>query len=205
MTIELSQIKMMEIMDAGGSIMWVIAALSVIGCAVVLERLLFFLCNSTNPQALEYRIKNALWKDGAEAAIELLRRNTSLHRLFLAGLTNWEASCDSLKELLMQEVRRETFRWNKHIGLLSTIARVAPLLGLLGTVLGMVDMFQALPEGGSMTMVAGGIWKALLTTVAGLTVAIPALLLHTWLCSIVDSEEEKLYRAAEFLIRERML
>ena len=197
---------MMEIMDAGGSIMWVIAALSVIGCAVVFERLLFFFCNSTNPQALELKIRDAVLKDGAEAAIGLVRRReTSLHRLFFVGLTHWENSCDTLKELLMQEVRRETFRWDKHIGLLSTIARVSPLLGLLGTVLGMVDMFQALPEGGSMSLVAAGIWKALLTTVAGLIVAIPALLLHTWLCGIVDGEEEKLYRAAEFLMRERML
>lgn len=197
---------MMEIMNAGGSLMWVIAALSVMGGAVVLERLLFFICNSTNPQALELKIGEALYKEDAEAAIELAKRKrTSLHRLYFAGLTHWGAPYDALKELLMQEVRRETYRWNKHVGLLSTIARVAPLLGLLGTVLGMVDMFRALPEGGSMVLVAGGIWKALFTTVAGLVVAIPALLLHVWLCNLVDDEEEKLYRAAEFLIRERML
>ena len=186
--------------------MWVIAAMSVIGCTVVFERLLFFLCNSTNPQALELKIGEALWKGDAETAIKLVKgKKTSLHRLFFAGLTHWKAPYNALKELLMQEIRREIFRWNKHIGLLSTIARTAPLLGLLGTVLGMVDMFQALPEGGSMILVAGGIWKALLTTVAGLSVAIPAVLLHSWLCSIADNEEEKLYRAAEFLIRERML
>ena len=186
--------------------MWAIAALSVIGCFVVFERLLFFFCNSTNPQALELKIGEALWKGDAEAATKLVKeKKTSLHRLYFAGLTHWEAPYDALKELLMQEVRREAFRWNRRVGLLSTIARVAPLLGLLGTVLGMVDMFQALPEGGSMVTVAGGIWKALFTTVAGLAVAIPALLLHTWLCDIVDNEEEKLYRAAEFLIRERML
>jgi biopolymer transport protein ExbB len=69
----------------------------------------------------------------------------------------------------------------------------------------MVDMFQALPEGGSMAKVAGAIWKILLTTVAGLSVAIPAILLHTWLGNLVDNEEEKLNRAAEFMIRERML
>jgi biopolymer transport protein ExbB len=197
---------MMEIMDAGGSLMWIIAALSVIGCAIVFERLLFFFCNTTKPQALELKIGEALWKGDAEAAIELVKgRKTSLHRLFFAGLTHWKAPSDALKELLFQEIRRETFRMNKNLGLLSTIARVAPLLGLLGTVLGMVDMFQALPEGGSMVRVAGAIWKVLLTTVAGLTVAIPTILLHSWLSGIADSEEEKLYRASEFLIRERML
>jgi len=193
-------------MEAGGFLMWVIAGLSVITCAVVLERLLFFLCNSTNPQALELKIGEALWKGDAEAAIELVKgRNTSLHRLFFAGLTHWKAPYDALKELLLQEIRRETFRWNKRLGLLSSIARVAPLLGLLGTVLAMVDMFQALPEGGSMARVATGIWKALFTTIAGLSVAIPTILLHTWLSDLVDNEEEKLSRAAEFIIRERML
>ncbi|MCL1875927.1 MAG: MotA/TolQ/ExbB proton channel family protein [Synergistaceae bacterium] len=197
---------MMEIMNSGGFLMWAIAALSVMGCAVAFERLLFYFCNSVAPEALELKIGEALWNGDGEAAIELVKgSNKSLHRLYFAGLTHWNAPYDALKELLMQEVRRETFRWGRHVGLLSTIARVAPLLGLLGTVLGMVDMFQALPEGGSMVAVAGGIWKALFTTVAGLIVAIPALLLHTWLCSIVDDEEEKLYRAAEFLIRERML
>jgi biopolymer transport protein ExbB len=197
---------MMEIMHTGGYLMWVIAALSVIGCAVVFERILFFFCNSTNPQALELKIGEALWKGDAEAAIELVKgKKTSLHRLFFAGLTHWKAPYDALKELLMQEVRRETFRLNKYLGLLSTIARVATLLGLLGTVLGMVDMFQALPEGGGMARVASAIWKVLLTTVAGLSVAIPTILLHTWLCGLADNEEEKLYRAAEFLIRERML
>jgi len=196
----------MDIMNAGGSLMWVIAALSVLGCSVALERLLFFFSNSTNPETLELKIGEALWKGDKETVIELVKgKRTSLHRLFFAGLTHWEAPYDALKELLMQEVRRETFRWNKRVDLLSTIARVAPLLGLLGTVLGMVDMFRALPEGGSMVMVAEGIWKALFTTVAGLIVAIPALLLHTWLCGLVDNEEERLYRAAEFLIRERML
>ena len=197
---------MMEFMNAGGSLMWVIAALSVIGCAVVLERLLFYLCNSASPQALERGIGEALRDGDIEAAAELVKkRGTSLHRLYLTGLSHWENTYDALKELLMQEVRRETFRWNKHVGLLSIIARVAPLLGLLGTVLGMVEMFQALPEGGSMVLVAGGIWKALITTVAGLCVAIPALILHAWLSNIVDNEEEKLYRAAEFLMRERIL
>jgi biopolymer transport protein ExbB len=197
---------MMEIMNTGGSLMWVIAALSVVGGAIVFERLIFFFCNSTNPQALELKIGEAIWKGDAEIAIELVKiRKKSLHRIFFAGLTHWKAPSDALKELLMQEIRRETFRLNKHLGLLSTIARVAPLLGLLGTVLGMVDMFQALPEGGSMTKVAEAIWKVLLTTVAGLSVAIPTLLLHTWLCDLADNEEEKLYRAAEFLIRERIL
>ena len=185
--------------------MWVIAALSVIGCAVVLERLLFYACNSANPERLEMKIKEALDNESVPAAIELVnKRKTSLHKLFFVGLTHCDTHYDALKELLLQEVRREVFRWSKHVDLLSTVAKVAPLLGLLGTVLGMVEMFQALPEGGSMVLVAAGIWKALFTTVAGLSVAIPALILHSWLSNIIDNEEEKLYRAAEFLMREKL-
>lgn len=196
----------MEFMELGGPIMWIILGLSVIGGGVVLDKILFFMLNAENPQKLELRIGEALWNGDSELALRIsAERKTSLHRLFYSALTHWKAPHDALKELLEQETRREIFRWNKRIGVLSVIARVAPLLGLLGTVLGMVDMFQSLPDGGSMITVAGGIWKALFTTVAGLSVAIPALLLHAWLCYRVDDEEEKLQRAGEFLIRERIL
>ncbi|MDR3322033.1 MAG: MotA/TolQ/ExbB proton channel family protein, partial [Synergistaceae bacterium] len=81
------------------------------------------------------------------------------------------------------------------------IARVSPLLGLLGTVLGMVEMFQTLNLGGSVNAeaVTGGIWKALFTTVAGLAVAIPVIIAHGILLGRINKEEEKLERGAEFL------
>ena len=84
------------------------------------------------------------------------------------------------------------------------IGKLSPLIGLLGTVLGMVEMFQALTLNAQVTsaVVTGGIWKALYTTVMGLCVAIPAIFAHHFLNSRVDAEEETLNRAADYLIRE---
>ena len=109
-----------------------------------------------------------------------------------------------MKLLLEQSVRREIFRWEKHLGILEVIGKLSPLIGLLGTVLGMVEMFQALTLNAQVTsaVVTGGIWKALYTTVMGLCVAIPAIFAHHFLNSRVDAEEETLNRAADYLIRE---
>ena len=111
--------------------------------------------------------------------------------------------------LLEQEVRHEIYRWEKGLMLLSAVARVEPLLGLLGTVLGIVEVFRAVAaaaEGSAnMAMLASGIWEALLTTVAGLVVAIPAVLCYTWFSSKIEAAEEALCRGSDFILREKIL
>jgi biopolymer transport protein ExbB len=156
---------------------------------------------------LELAIKEALFRKETSRALQLARSgDTSLHHLLLAGLAHWDAGTEVVRELLSQELRKEMYRWNRHVPLLAVIARISPLLGLLGTVLGMVEMFQALPSaGGDMATVASGIWEALFTTVAGLSVAVPVLILHACLCSRIDDTEETLQRAADFLLREHLL
>jgi len=109
---------------------------------------------------------------------------------------------------LEQEVRHEIYRWEKGLTLLSTIARVEPLLGLLGTVLGIVNVFRAVAESegaANMALLASGIWEALLTTVAGLSVAIPAVLCYSWFSSKIDAAEESLWRGTDFILREKLL
>ena len=97
-------------------------------------------------------------------------------------MDHWEVGHEAMQILLEQEVRREVFRWERGLGSLATIARVTPLLGLLGTVIGMIDVFRNLPglSGSSVAVLAGGIWEALLTTVAGLSVAVPLILFHAF-------------------------
>ena len=87
--------------------------------------------------------------------------------------------------------------------MIALVVRMAPLLGLLGTVTGMVEIFESLPGATEAPMVAlaSGIYKALYTTVAGLCIAIPALFLHGYLQSRVDDMEEQLSRAADMLLR----
>jgi len=196
---------MLEYMRLGGSIMWVIAALSVIALAVSIERLIFFKKASADAEALEESFGNAVAKKDIEEARRIVTSSkSSLHRLFFVAFAHWGIGRDEMKLLVEQQVRREIFRWEKHIYILEIIGKTAPLLGLLGTVLGMVEMFQSLHLGGqiSAAAVTGGIWKALFTTVAGLVVAIPTVFVHGLLMSAIDSEEETLNRGADYLIRE---
>lgn len=200
--------SILSFLNLGGPVVWCIAGLSVIGLAVVLERTFFFIKSWENPEKVEQGLCERLYEGDAEGATSLLQeKDTSLRRLFLAGVNHWKTDGDSLKMLLDGQIRREVFRWSKGLSILSTVARIAPLLGLLGTVLGMVDIFQSLPETDQAPMVAlaGGIWKALLTTVAGLAVAVPAVLCHSLLSSKVDDIEETLSRGADFILREKMM
>ena len=199
---------MLEYMQVGGSIMWVIAAMSIVALAVVIERLIFFMRASTDAEALEMAFGEAVAENDIEKGSRVVQASrSSLHRLFFAAFAHWGVSGDNMKLLLEQQVRREIFRWEKRFFLLEIIARTAPLLGLLGTVLGMVDMFQSLHLGGQINAqtVTGGIWKALFTTVAGLVVAIPTILAHGFLVSLVDNEEETLNRGADYLMREHFM
>lgn len=199
-------VNMMYYMESGGVIMWFIAGLSVIALAVVAERLIFFHKAWTDPAKLEERFGSAVERGDLEGARSAVAgSDASLKRLFEASLDHWNIGRDDMKELAEQQVRREVYRWQKHLSILEVIGKTAPLLGLLGTVLGMVEMFSSLHAGGeiSAAAVTGGIWKALFTTVAGLVVAIPAIFMHGYLVSRIDSAEETLNRGADFLIRAR--
>ena len=199
-------VAILSYFEAGGAIMWILAALSVAAVTVAAERLIFFWRASTNPGRLEAYFANAMnGKRPGDAEKIVSASRSSLHRIFKTALDHWDIGCEEMAALMGQEIRREVFRWEKHLMFLEITARAAPLLGLLGTVLGMVEMFSALHAGGQVTAsaVTGGIWKALYTTVAGLSVAIPALFVHALLTGRIDSQEECLRRGADFLTRMR--
>ncbi len=189
----------------GGPIMLILLVLSLAAAAVFVQRLLFARRAWEDPEEAEGIAADMLAAGRPAEALASVSDgpDTSLRRVLRAGLSHWKLSGADLRDLLQQEIRREAFRWSWGLGFLSVTARVAPLLGLLGTVVCMVDIFQALPEVSSspMTALAGGIYKALFTTVAGLIIAIPALLAHSWCSSRVDRLEETLSRTSDLLLR----
>ncbi|MDT8285032.1 MAG: MotA/TolQ/ExbB proton channel family protein [Thermovirgaceae bacterium] len=198
----------MELMELGGPVMWIIAGLSVLAAAIAMERIWFSIRSSTDPAKLELSLGELIYHGKKEEAARLVReKETSLHRLFRVAVDHWETDPAALQVLMEQEVRREVFRWEQGLGFMATLARVAPLLGLLGTVLGMIDVFRNLPgmTGSSMAVMAGGIWKALLTTVAGLGVAVPLILCHAFLSVRLERAEEMLWRGVDFMVREKIL
>jgi biopolymer transport protein ExbB len=190
-------------LDRGGPALWVIAALSVLTLALILWRLWRLLLTGAWSGAVTERAVT-LWQHGqrVEAATLLRPRRSLRARLALAAMEAREAPHWS-----EPQAREETIRVAKALlseartGLraLELIATIAPLIGLLGTVLGMIAAFQALQTSGNSadpSVLAGGIWEALLTTAAGMAVAIPASAALTWFESVADRVQADMEDAA---------
>ncbi|MCK5912253.1 MAG: MotA/TolQ/ExbB proton channel family protein, partial [Desulfuromusa sp.] len=135
---------------------------------------------------LQNAVKIFLQEDRADEAIELCsQRKSPLAKILLVVLKNRGSQRSYLKSLAEEVGEREAVALQRYLGLLGTIANITPLLGLLGTVLGMIKAFNVMAiEGmGTPATLGGGISEALITTAAGLSVAVPMILLHRYLSS----------------------
>lgn len=170
----------LDTMSSGGPVMWFILALSVAAVACALERASYL----------------ALLRAGPTEG----RARRPYARIYEAAHDNWALPHDALLRVVEGAVRDEVHRCERGLGFIEAVGRIAPMLGLLGTVLGMNDMFSSLGGGGSAEAVSGGISTALLTTIAGLCAAIPALAVHALLSGAVDRQADRFDRLADGLI-----
>ena len=180
---------MFELIKAGGLLMWPIIACSVIAMAVTLERLWAFRRKRVVPDHLLAQIWQLHKKgDLSISQIQSVRENSLLGRVLAAGLTNMHHTREVMKEAIEEEGRQVVHELDKYLNTLGTIASIAPLLGLLGTVIGMIKVFTAITTAGvgNPAVLAGGISEALITTAAGLSVAIPSIMAHRFLTGRVE-------------------
>lgn len=180
---------MLEIVQAGGFLMFPIIACSVVAVAIVLERLWTLQERRVIPPA----VANQVWEWVQHNQIEVqqiqqIHQSSPFGQVLAAGLAYRHAPRDVLKEVVEDAGRHVVHDLERYLNPLGTIAAISPLLGLLGTVAGMIRSFTAITaEGvGNPTVLAGGISEALITTAAGLTVAIPALIAYRHLRGRVD-------------------
>ena len=157
--------------------------------AIVIERFLALRRSRINPPGVLQAVYSE-YKSGnlTPEYFESLRRGTPLERVLAAGLVNRKEVRAVMKDAIEEEGRQVVHKMESYLDILATIAAVTPLLGLLGTVIGMIDVFTAIVTSGvgNPGVLAGGISKALVTTAAGLTVAIPSLLFHRVLSNRVE-------------------
>lgn len=180
---------MWEIILAGGPVMWPIILCSVLAAAIVLERLWSLQQKRIIPRELTERVwKLVETRTLNDRHIEALARNSPLGRVLAAGLANRHKGREIMKEAIEDTGRHVVHELERFLNPLATIAAISPLLGLLGTVIGMILAFQAIShEGvGDPQVLSGGIGQALITTAAGLIVAIPALIGYRYLRGLVD-------------------
>jgi len=170
-----------ELIVRGGVFMYPIIFCSVVALAVFIERIWILRRRNIIPNDFVRSVEDLVKKKKLSEAVFLAQGDSSsIGRIFFAGLKNAGRGLWLVKEAIEERGDREAVGLEKRIGILATVANLAPLLGLLGTVSGMIRSFNVISlEGtGNPAHLAGGIAEALITTAAGLCVAIPALVCH---------------------------
>ena len=181
---------MLELVQAGGMLMWPILLCSVIAMAIIVERLWSLQQNRVVPKNLVSQVWQ--WKKTGHLTIhriQELRRSSPLGKILAAGLINRSANREAMKESIEEVGRQVAHELEHFLNTLGTIASITPLLGLLGTVIGMIKVFAVITLHGlgDTSVLTEGISEALLTTAAGLSVAIPALMFYRYFQGRVDS------------------
>ena len=172
---------MFELFKAGGPLMWIILLCSLVALTIIFERLLTLRIKQVAPSTLRKQIID-LANSGKVTAdkIDVVREHSPLGSVFAAGLDNLQYGPDAMREALEETGKQVVHRLGRYLNTLGTIASITPLIGLLGTVIGMIKVFTAITASGvgDPTVLSGGISEALITTAAGLSVGIPCLMFY---------------------------
>lgn len=201
---------MFELVQAGGWLMLPILLCSIIAAAIIAERLWTLRQKKVIPEKLLTGIWKLLNNDAlTDKHIVEIENGSPLGRVLAAGLINRHLSRDLIRESIEENGRHVVHEMERFMNTLGTISTIAPLLGLLGTVIGMIRVFTAITVIGigDPTQLAGGISEALITTAAGLSVAIPSLIFHRHLKRKIDelvvAMEQEAMKLVEFLHGDR--
>ena len=194
-----------ELFNAGGVVMILILICSVIALFVIVERLLHLHRAQINVSEFLHGLKNVLGRNNVVEAITICEETPGpVAHVLRTAITRCDQDESTLRNAVQESSLSEVPRLERNIKILATIAHIAPLLGLLGTVLGMIGLFQTMEQHGPLvdtSLLASHIWKALLTTAAGLTVAIPAHAFYNFLVGKIESLALDMDKAASEIIQ----
>lgn len=198
---------MWDLIQKGGPMMYLIIMSSILAFGVVIERIYHLHRARINAGQFMEEITNVLKRNKIIEAIEMCNAAKGpIAHIIKAGILKHDRSKAEIKESVEDAAQMEIPRLERHLPILATIAHIAPLLGLLGTVTGMIKAFQVIQQKAvSMVPVnpgdlAGGIWEALLATLAGLSVAIPTYVAYNYLVSQVDGLVYDMEKSATDLV-----
>lgn len=188
----------------GGSMFWLLMLTSAVGLSVFIERLLHYHRAQIHSAEFLAGVRNVLKRENVVEALSICDATPGpVARLVKVAILNRDRGREGVREALEEAGLVEVPRLEEKINLLATIAQIAPLLGLLGTVLGLMDMFSVLQDQGNFAhlgMLSSGIWKSLISTAAGLAVAIPSYAGYNYLVSRVNSIVLDMEKAAAEIV-----
>lgn len=184
---------MWDALQKGGPIMWPILVCSFMAFAIVVERALYLRRVTIDTRKFSEQIARSIKRNRVMDAVDLCEKTPGpVAHIVKEGILKHDRARAEIREAIEDAALHEVPILEKRLPVLATIAHIAPLLGLLGTVTGMVEAFRVIQEKSSAVApvnpgdLAGGIWEALLTTVFGLCVAIPTFVAYNYLTSRVD-------------------
>lgn len=194
---------MWEFLSKGGPLMWLIVACSVVAVGYFFDRLFHFHRASIDTRDFVAGIRNLLQRGQTAEALAMCEDTPGpVAQVVKTAVLNHQRPREELREAIQDVARAEVARLERGLVVIATVAQITPLLGFLGTVTGMIRMFMViqqapLPNPGDL---AGGIWEALLTTAAGLAVAIPTYLAYNFLVTRVHNLVLDMERAANEVV-----
>lgn len=195
---------MWQIFKLGGPVMYPLLLCSLAVITIVIERIWFFFSHHGDLDEIKRVVFRLMEKDAPLDAIQYLQRlNHPVARILQAGLVAYGKDINYVEENLKHTGDIEIKRMEKGLGLLDIIITAAPLMGLLGTVLGIIESFHILSAAAglpSAVTISRGIAEALITTAAGLIIAVPSLFLLHWLSNLVEKRVQQMNQfTKEFL------
>ena len=193
---------MFELLSKGGWVMYAILICSVVSFAITLDRIIYYMWTREGYKVFLLKLKEYLLCGDIAGAVKFaIEKHTALGRMAITYLSNVSMDKDDLEDILYRAGNEEVKRMEQRLPILAVIAHLTPLMGLLGTVLGMIKCFQEIHSIGGqadVTLLAGGIWEALLTTAFGLVVAIPVLAVYHYFENLVNNRSDEM----QYLISE---
>ncbi|MFT4630119.1 MAG: biopolymer transport protein ExbB [Arenicella sp.] len=180
---------MFELFRAGGPLMWIILLCSVIALTIIFERMVALRKAKVVPENFGAQVIDMLNSNKVTAErIAVIGKHSPLGSVLAAGLSNISHGKEDIKEALEEAGKLAVHNLGRYLNTLGTIASITPLIGLLGTVIGMIKVFTAITAVGvgDPTVLSGGISEALITTAAGLSVGIPCLMFYRYFRSRIN-------------------
>jgi biopolymer transport protein ExbB len=182
--------QMVFVWEEMGFMRWPLAACLVVGIIVIIWKFFDLLAKSARTKRILSEVNELLAEQRIDEAMAVCQESDSpASNILFAGLERRNEGTDRVMKAIENQGLLELSKLEKGLVILATLTNIAPLLGFLGTVIGMIIAFQAIEVAGEVeaTLVAGGIKVALLTTAAGLTIAIPVSIAHNYFVSRIDS------------------
>ncbi len=192
--------SVLDVLVLGGWVMIPLLLLSVLTLYLLIERLITIRKASSNPETITDRVREYVRNGDVDGAIAYCRqKNVPITRILRQGLERLGRPISEIQDAVQAAGKHETFELEKRTNLLASIAGIAPMLGFFGTVVGMIKAFQEIQnlQGNvNPSVLAGGIWEALVTTAAGLLVGILALLSYNFLIGRIRRLSNDMERSA---------